>query len=53
MILVGGVFFAMWYFLTYYFQFVLGYGPVKAGLAFCAHGHRHHHRRASLITTHQ
>jgi MFS family permease len=24
----------MWYFLTYYFQFVLGYGPVKAGLAF-------------------
>jgi EmrB/QacA subfamily drug resistance transporter len=34
MILVGGVFFAMWYFLTYYFQYVLGYGPVKAGLAF-------------------
>jgi EmrB/QacA subfamily drug resistance transporter len=34
MILVGGVFFAMWYFLTYYFQFVLGFGPVKAGLAF-------------------
>jgi EmrB/QacA subfamily drug resistance transporter len=34
MVLVGGVFFAMWYFLTYYFQFVLGYGPVKAGLAF-------------------
>ena len=34
MVLVGGVFFAMWYFLTYYFQLVLGYGPVKAGLAF-------------------
>jgi EmrB/QacA subfamily drug resistance transporter len=34
MILVGGTFFAMWYFLTYYFQLVLGYGPVKAGLAF-------------------
>jgi MFS family permease len=24
----------MWYFLTYYFQGVLGYGPVKAGFAF-------------------
>ena len=36
MVLVGGVFFAMWYFLTYYFQLVLGYGPVKAGLAFVA-----------------
>jgi len=23
-----------WYFLTYYFQLVLGYGPVKAGLVF-------------------
>jgi EmrB/QacA subfamily drug resistance transporter len=34
MVLVGGVFFAMWYFLTYYFQLVLGYGPVKAGLVF-------------------
>jgi EmrB/QacA subfamily drug resistance transporter len=34
MVLVGGVFFAMWYFLTYYFQFVLRYGPVKAGFAF-------------------
>jgi EmrB/QacA subfamily drug resistance transporter len=34
MVLVGGVFFAMWYFLTYYFQLVLGFGPVKAGLAF-------------------
>jgi EmrB/QacA subfamily drug resistance transporter len=34
MVLVGGTFFAMWYFLTYYFQLVLGYGPVKAGLVF-------------------
>ncbi len=36
MVLVGGVFFAMWYFLTYYYQLVLGYGPVKAGFAFLA-----------------
>jgi EmrB/QacA subfamily drug resistance transporter len=34
MFLIGGTFFAMWYFLTYYFQYVLGYGPVKAGFAF-------------------
>jgi EmrB/QacA subfamily drug resistance transporter len=34
MLLIGGAFFAMWYFLTYYFQLVLGYGPVKAGFAF-------------------
>jgi len=34
MFLVGGTFFAMWYFLTYYFQGVLKYGPVKAGFAF-------------------
>lgn len=34
MFLVGGAFFSMWYFLTYYFQGVLGYGPVRAGLAF-------------------
>ena len=34
MLLIGGSFFAMWYFLTYYFQSVLGYGPVKAGFAF-------------------
>ena len=34
MFLIGGSFFAMWYFLTYYFQGVLGYGPVKAGFAF-------------------
>ena len=34
MFLVGGAFFAMWYFLTFYFQHILGYGPVKAGFAF-------------------
>jgi EmrB/QacA subfamily drug resistance transporter len=34
MFLVGGVFFAMWYFLTFYFQHVLGYGPIRAGFAF-------------------
>ncbi len=34
MMLIGGAFFAMWYFLTYYFQLVLKYGPVKAGVAF-------------------
>ena len=34
MFLIGGTFFATWYFLTYYFQGVLGYGPVKAGFAF-------------------
>jgi Na+/melibiose symporter-like transporter len=34
MFLVGGVFFAMWYFLTFYFQSILGYGPVKTGFAF-------------------
>ncbi|MGA7835724.1 MAG: MFS transporter [Acidimicrobiales bacterium] len=34
MFLIGGTFFAMWYFLTYYFQNVLKYGPVKAGFAF-------------------
>jgi EmrB/QacA subfamily drug resistance transporter len=34
MFLVGGAFFAMWYFLTYYFQAILHYGPVKAGFAF-------------------
>ena len=34
MFLVGGAFFAMWYFLTFYFQHVLGYGPVKAGFSF-------------------
>ena len=34
MFLVGSAFFAMWYFLTFYFQHILGYGPVKAGFAF-------------------
>ncbi len=34
MMLVGGAFFSMWYFLTFYFQFILGYGPVRAGFAF-------------------
>ena len=34
MFLVGGAFFAMWYFLTFYFQYILHYGPVKAGFAF-------------------
>ncbi len=34
MFLIGGTFFAMWYFLTYYFQSVLGYDPVRAGFAF-------------------
>ena len=34
MLLVGGAFFAMWYFLTFYFQNILHYGPVKAGVAF-------------------
>jgi len=34
MFLVGGAFFSMWYFLTYYFQSVLHYDPVRAGFAF-------------------
>ncbi len=34
MLLVGGAFFAMWYFLTFYYQYVLGYGAVKTGFAF-------------------
>ena len=34
MFLVGGAFFAMWYFLTFYFQYILHYGPVKTGFAF-------------------
>jgi EmrB/QacA subfamily drug resistance transporter len=34
MFLVAGAFFAMWYFLTFYFQRILGYGPAKAGFAF-------------------
>ena len=34
MFLVGGSFFAMWYFLTFYYQYILGYGAVKTGFAF-------------------
>ena len=34
MFLIGGAFFAMWYFLTFYYQYILGYGAVKAGFAF-------------------
>ena len=34
MFLVGGAFFAMWYFLTFYFQNILGYDPVRTGFAF-------------------
>jgi EmrB/QacA subfamily drug resistance transporter len=34
MFLVGGTFFAMWYFLTFYFQFILKYDPVRTGFAF-------------------
>ncbi len=34
MFLVGGAFFAMWYFLSLYLQNVLGYGALKAGFAF-------------------
>src|SRR5487761_2325943 len=34
MLLAGGAFFAMWYFLTYYFQNILGYGAVRTGFAF-------------------
>jgi len=34
MLLVGGAFFAMWYFLTFYYQSILGYDAVKTGFAF-------------------
>ncbi len=34
MLLVAAAFFAMWYFLSLYLQNVLGYSPIKAGLAF-------------------
>jgi EmrB/QacA subfamily drug resistance transporter len=34
MFLVGGAFFAMWYFLTFYFQNILDYDPVRTGFAF-------------------
>jgi EmrB/QacA subfamily drug resistance transporter len=33
-VLVGGATFGMWFFLTLYLQQVLGYSPLKAGLAF-------------------
>jgi EmrB/QacA subfamily drug resistance transporter len=32
--LTGGAMFSMWYFISLYMQNVLGYSPVKAGLAF-------------------
>ncbi|MBV9293549.1 MAG: MFS transporter [Frankiales bacterium] len=34
MMLIGVVFFSMWYFLTLYLQYVHGYSPLKAGLLF-------------------
>ncbi|HWE53976.1 MAG TPA: MFS transporter [Acidimicrobiales bacterium] len=34
MFLIGAAFFSMWYFLSLYLQNVLGYGALKAGLAF-------------------
>ena len=34
MLLAGGAFFSMWFFLTYYFQNILGYGAVRAGFSF-------------------
>lgn len=34
MLLVGSAFFSFWYFLSFYMQNVLGYGALKAGLAF-------------------
>jgi EmrB/QacA subfamily drug resistance transporter len=34
MLLLGMVFFSMWYFLSLYLQEVHGYGPLKAGLLF-------------------
>ena len=34
MFLIGGVFFGFWYFLTFYFQAVLGYDAVKTGFSF-------------------
>ena len=34
MLLIGGAFFSMWYFLTFYLQSVLGYSALKAGFAF-------------------
>ena len=49
MVLIGGAFFAMWYFLTYYFQSVLGYDPVRAGFAFFPMALGHHHRCPDLV----
>ena len=34
MLLAGGAFFSMLFFLTYYFQEILGYGAVRAGFSF-------------------
>lgn len=34
MFLIGEAFFAMWYFLTFFYQYILGYGAVKTGFAF-------------------
>ena len=34
MLLTGVVFFSMWYFISLYLQYVLGYSPLRAGLAF-------------------
>ncbi|HEV2427646.1 MAG TPA: MFS transporter [Acidimicrobiales bacterium] len=34
MLFIGGTFFSMWYFLTFYFQNILHYDAVKAGFAF-------------------
>ncbi len=38
MFLIGAAFFSMWYFLTLYLQKVLGYSPLKAGIAFLPMG---------------
>ena len=34
MFLVGGAFFSMWYFVSLYLQNVLGFSPLRAGMAF-------------------
>ena len=34
MLLIGAAFFSMWYFMSLYLQTVLGYGALKAGMAF-------------------
>ena len=34
MLLIGGAFFSMWYFLSFYYQYILGYDAVKTGFAF-------------------